>query len=125
MRPDMKKGIKKIDTKDWKKVSVEFGRNVLEISVPPDCVELSMKDVPVLLILRQRLKRLSQTRSAAPPWKRSSGRKGKPPEEISVAIAVSDITRPVPYKGENGILIPILKRLESSGIPKAEISRSS
>ena len=49
MLPDMKRAIKKIDTKGWKKVLVEFGRNVLEISVPPDCVELSMKEVPFLL----------------------------------------------------------------------------
>jgi nickel-dependent lactate racemase len=38
-----------------------------------------------------------------------------------VAIAVSDITRPVPYKGEKSILLPILKRLESSGIRKQNI----
>ena len=40
---------------------------------------------------------------------------------MSVAIAVSDITRPVPYKGENGILTPLLSRLESSGIKKENI----
>ena len=35
MKPEMKKAIKKIDTKNWKKIPVEFGREVLEISVPP------------------------------------------------------------------------------------------
>jgi nickel-dependent lactate racemase len=40
---------------------------------------------------------------------------------MSAAIAVSDITRPVPYKGEKGILNPILSRLESSGIRKENI----
>ncbi|MGZ3615163.1 MAG: lactate racemase domain-containing protein, partial [Thermodesulfobacteriota bacterium] len=34
---------------------------------------------------------------------------------------VSDITRPVPYKGENGILLPILRRLEASGVKKENI----
>jgi nickel-dependent lactate racemase len=48
-------------------------------------------------------------------------RKGKPPGEMSAAIAVSDITRPVPYKGESGILRPLLRRLESSGIQKENI----
>ena len=48
MRPDLKKALKKIDTKDWKLVDVEFGRNVLQIRVPPRCVELTMKEVPVL-----------------------------------------------------------------------------
>jgi nickel-dependent lactate racemase len=48
-------------------------------------------------------------------------KKSKSPEELSVTIAVSDITRPVPYKGENGILLPLLRRLESSGITKQNI----
>ena len=47
--------------------------------------------------------------------------KGKPTGEMSVAIAVSDITRPVPYKGESGILPPLLRRLESSGIKKEKV----
>jgi nickel-dependent lactate racemase len=46
---------------------------------------------------------------------------GKPAGEMSVAIAVSDITRPVPYKGESGILRPLLRRLETSGIRKENI----
>jgi len=49
MRTDLKKAIKKTDTRDWKKVSVEFGRNAMEVLVPPNCAELTMKDVPVLL----------------------------------------------------------------------------
>ena len=53
--------------------------------------------------------------------RRDHSKKGKPPEKLSVAIAVSDITRPVPYKGENGILLPLLNRMESSGIPKQNI----
>jgi nickel-dependent lactate racemase len=48
-------------------------------------------------------------------------KKGKAPAEMSVAIAVSDITRPVPYRGENGILPPLLRRLESSGIKKEKV----
>ncbi len=40
---------------------------------------------------------------------------------MTVAIAVSDITRPVPYKGEKGILQPLLRRLEASGIQKRNI----
>jgi lactate racemase len=42
---------------------------------------------------------------------------GKPPAEKTVAIVVSDITRPdVPYKGEASILHPVLHTLESQGI---------
>jgi nickel-dependent lactate racemase len=121
MLPDMKRAIKKIDTKGWKKVSVEFGRNVLEISVPPDCVELSMKEVPFLLDPKAAIEKAFLNPIGSPTLEEIIRKKGKPPEKLSVAIAVSDITRPVPYKGENGILLPILKRLESSGIPMQNI----
>jgi len=121
MRPDIEKNIKKIDTKDWKKISVEFGRNALEVLVPPNCVELSMKGVPVLSDPYEAIEKALLNPIGSPPVEEIIRKKGKPPGEISVAIAVSDITRPVPYKGKNGILIPILKRLESSGIPKQNI----
>ena len=121
MTPDIEKTLRKVDTKDWKKVSVEFGRDALEISVPPDCVELGMKDVPVLPDPRAAIQKAFSDPVSSLTLEEIIREKGKPPEELSVAIAVSDITRPVPYKGENGILLPILKRLESSGVRKENI----
>ena len=121
MRPDIQKGIKKIDTKDWKKVPLEYGRNVLEILVPRSCVELSMMDVPVLSDPRSEVEKAISNPIQSPTIEEIVKKKGKPPEQLSVAVTVSDITRPVPYHGEGGILIPILRRLESSGIPKQNI----
>ncbi len=118
MNPDLKKALKKIDTKDWKPVHVEFGQNELKILVPRHCVELSMRDVPVLPDPQNALEAAFSNPIGSPTLEEIIRRKGKPPEEISVAIAVSDITRPVPYKGEKSILLPILKRLHSSGIRK-------
>jgi len=121
IRPDNKKGIKKIDTKDWKKVSVEFGRNVLEISVPQHCAELSMRDVPILPDPKAAFEEAFNHPIGSPTLEEIIRKKGKSPEDMSAAVAVSDITRPVPYKGENGILLPLLKRLKSSGIQKQNI----
>lgn len=121
MKPDVLKRIKKTDTNGWKKVHVEFGQNTLEISVPPDCIELSMKDVPVLSDPKAAFEKAFLNPIGSPTLEEIVQKKGKPTGEISVAIAVSDITRPVPYKGEHGILIPLLKRLESSGIQKRNI----
>jgi nickel-dependent lactate racemase len=121
MRLEMKKAIKKIDTKDWKRVSVEFGRDVLEVLVPPNCTELSMKEVPFLLDPKVAIEKAFLNPIGSLTLEEIIQKKGKPPERLSVAIAVSDITRPVPYKGENGILLPILKHLECSGIPKKNI----
>jgi nickel-dependent lactate racemase len=47
--------------------------------------------------------------------------KGKPAKDLTVAITVSDITRPVPYKGKNGILPPLLQRLRARGIQRENI----
>jgi nickel-dependent lactate racemase len=121
MKPDMKKAIKKIDTEDWKKISVEFGRDAIEIMVPLNCVELTMKDVPILPNPPEAIEEAFLNPISSPPLEEIIRKKGKPPGEMSVAIAVSDITRPVPYKGESGILHPLLKRLESSGIRKEKI----
>jgi lactate racemase len=121
MGPDLRKVIKKIDTRDWKKVSVEFGRNSLEIFVPPNCVELGMKDVPVLPDPQKAIEEAFLNPISSATLEEIIRKKGKPPGEMSVTIAVSDITRPVPYKGESGILPPLLGRLESSGIKKENI----
>jgi len=121
MRSDLIRAIKKIDTKGWKKVSVEFGRNAMEVLVPPNCVELTMKDVPVLPDPKRAFEEAFLNPISSPPLEEIIRKKGKPPEQMTVAIAVSDITRPVPYKGEGGILLPLLGRLESSGIKKENI----
>lgn len=121
MRPDIKKAIKKIDTRDWKKVSAEFGRNFLEIFVPPNCVELGMKDVPVLQDPQKGIEEAFLNPISSPTLEEIIRKKGKPAVDMSVAIAVSDITRPVPYKGEKGILGPIVRKLESAGIRKENI----
>jgi len=121
MKQDIKKSIKSIKPTGWKKVAVEFGQDFLDISVPQSCVELSMKDVPVLADPGAEIQKVLSN----PTHSRSLGeivrKKAKPPGELSVAITVSDITRPVPYRGEEGILVPLLKQLESADIRKQNI----
>jgi nickel-dependent lactate racemase len=121
MRTDLEKAIKRTDTKDWKKVSVEFGRNVMEVLVPQNSIELTMKEVAVLPDPQKAIEQAFLNPISSPSLEEIIRKKGKSPEMMSVAIAVSDITRPVPYKGEGGILLPLLRRLGSSGIKKENI----
>ncbi len=118
---EIKKKIKQLDTKDWKRVTVEFGPSYLEVSVPPSCATLSMKSVPVLSNPKAEIEKALSYPVETPTLEEIIKRKNKPPEQLIVAITVSDITRPVPYQGESGILVPILRRLDSSGIPKQNI----
>ena len=113
--------MRKVDTKGWKKVTVEFGPHSLEVSVPPNCVELTMKDVPIESDPQKAIEEAFLHPISSPTLEEIIRGKGKPPGEMTVAIAVSDITRPVPYKGESGILPPLLKRLEFSGVKKENI----
>jgi len=48
-------------------------------------------------------------------------KRGQDTRELSVCIVISDNTRPVPYKGEAGILWPIIQRLISGGISPGRI----
>jgi nickel-dependent lactate racemase len=121
MRPEIKRALKKIDTTAWKEISVEFGRNAVGVLVPPNCVELTMRNVPILPDPQKAMEEAFLNPISSPPLGDIIRKKGKAPGEMSVAIAVSDITRPVPYKGESGILPPLLGRLESSGIQKKNI----
>jgi nickel-dependent lactate racemase len=121
MIPDLKKIAKKIDTSTWKTIHVEFGPHELAVSVPPNCVELSMKDVPVVADEKAEFEKAFSAPIENPTLEEIVRTKGKPPEQLKVAIAVSDITRPVPYNGEKGILPPLLRRLASAGIKKENV----
>lgn len=121
MRRDIKEALKRVETKGWKKISLEFGKDEIEVLVPPGCIEFTMKNAAVLANPRKSIEDSFDKPIYSPPLGEIIKHKRKPPEEISVAIAVSDITRPVPYRGEKGILMPLLRRLESSGIRKEKI----
>ncbi len=121
MRPERIKARKKIDVKDWKAVEVEFGREMIEVRIPPSSVELTMKEVPVLRNPQEAIEEAFLNPIGSAPLEEIIRMKGRAPEKMTAAIAVSDITRPVPYKGESGILQPLLRRLESSGVRKEKI----
>lgn len=109
MRADLLSVLQGVNIKNWKKVKVEFTGGPLVVSVPANCVELTMKKAEILKNPQKDIeKALSEPLGGLSLEKIIQG-KGKPASELKVAITVSDITRPVPYKGKNGILLPLLK----------------
>ena len=113
--------ITKADTKDWKKISVEFGDDFLEISVPPYCAILHMKEMPSLADSREEISKALNNPIISPKLEEIIRSKSKPVDEVTVCITGSDITRPVPYKGENGILLPVLEIIERAGVKRDKI----
>jgi len=110
------------DTRGWAPVEVEYGEVFLRVLLPPhDCCAMEHVEVlrspgdELLRALRKPigLPSLEEMVRAAAPL--------KPAEEKVVAITVSDITRPVPYRGEGGIMLPLLAALEAVGVQRRNI----
>ena len=113
--------LKNTRIKGWKKINVEFSGGPLVVAVPPDCVEMSMKKAEVLKDPAQAIREALEKPSGDFHWENLIRKKGKAAAEIQAAITVSDITRPVPYKGRNGILLPLLQKLRALGVRRKNI----
>jgi nickel-dependent lactate racemase len=121
MKRDLEEALARIDTKDWKRIALEYGHETLEIAVPKDSVEISMRKGSPLDDWRGEIERAFSKPIGGPRLEEIVKEKGKRPQDMTVSVAVSDITRPVPYRGAKGILGPILRRLESQGIRREHI----
>ena len=113
--------IAKAETGDWKKIDVDFGDEFLEIKVPADCEILSMPSMPCLVDSGAEIAQALNKPIGSPTISEIIHSKNKPVEDLTVCITVSDITRPAPYKGENGLLLPLLGLIEETGVKKDNI----
>ena len=121
----MKKEIAEIlagaDLPDWKKIKVDFGDDFLDIKVPDNCVTLSMPSMPCLVDSAASIANALNQPIGSPTISEIIQAKDKPVDELTVCITVSDITRPAPYKGENGLLLPLLGLIEAAAVKKENI----
>lgn len=92
-----------VNTSSWKNAALEYGRDLLQIKVPPCCDILRMRRIVALKDPKDKIENVlshpmeSQTlENIISPHPRDSSK-------ITVAAAVSDNTRPVPYNGEKGM----------------------
>lgn len=121
MRPDLLSTIQAAGTKGWKKVEIEFTGGPLVVSLPRECVSLAMKKAKVLRDPSRAVVQALEEPCAGPGLEEILRRKEKSAQELSVAITVSDITRPVPYKGKDGLLPPLLRKLKNLGVRQGKI----
>jgi nickel-dependent lactate racemase len=107
----------------WKQVCVEYGPAFFKVWIPENGDVLGMKNIPALKNPRSHIESALNRPAAGPGLDTIIKSLKKAARDIQVAIAVSDNTRPVPYNGEreDGILLPLLKRLQSIGIEKRNI----
>ena len=105
----------------WKKIKVDFGDDFLDIKVPDDCTILTMPSMPCLVDSAASITKALNQPTGSPTVSDIIHAKDKPADELTVCITVSDITRPAPYKGENGLLLPLLGLIEGAGVKRDHI----
>ena len=98
-----------------KTIPLQFGRELIEISIPDAADVLSAEKIKPLTDPVGRLSRSLNEPIAAPALHQLA--RGKE----TAAIVVSDHTRPVPYKEPDGILAPIIEVLKQHGIGRIKI----
>jgi len=121
MKDNIANIIDNADIQDWKQIAVEFGDDFLDILVPPDCAILHMKKMNPLAHSKEEISNALNNPIGSPKLEEIVCSKGKPVKEVTVCVTVSDITRPVPYRGSNGVLPPLLEIIERAGIKRENI----
>ena len=121
MNEEIANVINRAAIRDWKKIKVDFGDDFLNIEVPADCEILSMPSMPCLVDSAAEITHALNQPTGSPTISEIIHSKGRPVEDLTVCITVSDITRPAPYKGENGLLLPLLALIEKTGVKRDNI----
>ena len=109
------------DTRDWKTIQVEFVDEFLDIRVPDNCEILTMPPMPCVVDSGDAIARALNQPIGSASIAEIIQSKDKPAGELTVCITVSDITRPAPYKGQNGLLLPLLGLIEDTGVRRENI----
>ncbi|HWU36623.1 MAG TPA: lactate racemase domain-containing protein, partial [Candidatus Acidoferrum sp.] len=121
MKSDLTAVLKDLPMASWKKVNVEFTGGPLSLLVPPDCAELTMRKAEALKNPAREIEAALDHPIGSRRLEQIIQEKEKPISELRVAITVSDITRPVPYLGPGGILLPLLNKSMKQGVRKENI----
>jgi nickel-dependent lactate racemase len=122
MRPDIADIVRNADTGGWRPVEIELGDRMIEVLLPPGAETLGMREFAALACPADEIRRSLEDPVGTPPLPKILEAKGKPAEKLSVCITTSDITRPVPYRGESGILDPLLRILQGCGVRKENVT---
>ena len=122
MKEDVMEALRRVDISDWVELSIEYGAEKLNVRVPPGFKELTMREEISPEDPRKKIEEAFENPIGAEKLEELVRNSGKKPEDLIVAITVSDITRPVPYWGKSGILPPILSRLEKKGVKRRHVT---
>jgi nickel-dependent lactate racemase len=102
-------------------VHLNLGHISFTIDVPHEADILSMGFCCPLKNPKQEIKNALARPNSGPPLKKIVRQKLIKSPASKAVVVLSDNTRPVPYRGEEGILLPILNTLMEAGLPPSRI----
>ncbi len=105
----------------WKEEKLHVGRERVTLKLPVQTDVLSMPETAPLkdpeAVIQQSLRQPIASVPLADVIDRALAKNLR----ARAVVVISDNTRPVPYKGESGILWPVIKQLLVSGVPAKNI----
>lgn len=104
-----------------KRISIKLGKEMVEVNLPDNTEILSTDQPkplnnPAFFIQKTLIDSIS-----SPSLDKIIEQKLKKNLRSKIVIVISDNTRPVPYKGESGILWPIIEKILAHNIPEERI----
>jgi nickel-dependent lactate racemase len=102
-------------------VGFELGHTRFHIKVPDHTDILPMGKVFPLVDPMRKIRDALENPTSTPPLKNIVRDKLAANPKAEAVIVISDNTRPVPYSGEEGILVPIIEAMEDAGLPSSQI----
>lgn len=105
-----------------KTVVVDFGRAQVELELPQQIEVLSMTEPPLLENPQRAVLEALEHPVGTPAFRELAEAKLGEGPNLQAVIVVSDNTRPVPYKGEQGILWPVVQELLAAGWKPEQIT---
>jgi len=107
--------------RDRKKVTFDLGQEKITLTVPGEAEILAMKKCPPLPHPEAAIAASLKNPIDSPPLAQLAREKLRSHPLAQAVVVISDATRPVPYRGPQGILWPIINTLLEAGFPASRI----
>jgi len=104
-----------------KEVILNLGRISFPIGVPDRTEALPMGKALLLPNPEEKIRNALENPIDCLPLRTLVSQKLQAKPEAKAVVVISDNTRPVPYKGESGILFPLLDEMIKAGLPPSQI----
>lgn len=104
-----------------KEVPFDLGRIKFQVQVPDHADVLRMGKPRIINRPEPEIYRALRSPEKCPPLQKIVRNQLRSNPLAEAVIVISDNTRPVPYSGKSGILLPVLKELIEAGIPAGRI----